>query len=167
MKLISACLLGIRCAWNGSDKYKNDLAIELSRIEPLVPVCPEQLGGLPTPRASQEIQDGTGEDVLNNKCRVLNKNGVDVSREFVRGAEETLKIARQLNISEFISKSRSPSGGCGRIYDGSFSGRLIDGDGVTTALLRKNGIRIIPEEELAEILAMSQFSCKNSWPGCL
>lgn len=148
MKLISACLLGLRCAWSDDDKYINHRAVELARLETLTPVCPEQLGGLPIPRAPQEIQGGTGGDVLNNKCRVINKDGQDVTREFIKGAEETLKIARQLNIKEFIAKSRSPSCGCGQIYDGTFSGKLIDGDGVTTALLRRNGIKIISEEEL-------------------
>jgi len=148
MKIVSACLLGIRCAWSGDDRYKNERAIELSKVEPLIPVCPEQLGGLPTPRVPQEIQGGTGDDVLDNKCGVVNKDGEDVTRKFIRGAEETLKIAWQLNIKEFIAKSGSPSCGCGRIYNGTFSGKLIDGDGVTTALLRKNRIRIIPEEDL-------------------
>jgi len=148
MKLISACLLGVRCAWSGDDKYRNDRAIELSKLEPLIPVCPEQLGGLPTPRAPQEIQGGTGEDVLDKKCTVLNKNGEDVTRAFIIGAEETLKIAKQLKVKEFIAKRGSPSCGCGQIYDGSFSGRLINGGGVTTALLRRNGIRITPEEDL-------------------
>jgi len=104
MKLISACLLGIRCTWSG--------------------------------------------DGLNGKCKVMNKNGEDITNQFIRGAEETLKIVRQLNIKEFIGKSKSPSCGCGQIYDGTFSGRLIKGDGVTTALLRRNDIRIIPEEDL-------------------
>jgi uncharacterized protein YbbK (DUF523 family) len=148
MKLISACLLGVRCAWSGDDKYRNDRAIELSKLEPLIPVCPEQLGGLPTPRAPQEIQGGTGEDVLDKKCTVLNKNGEDVTGAFIIGAEETLKIARQLNIKEFIAKRGSPSCGCGQIYDGSFTGGLVSGDGVTTALLKRNGIRIIAEEDL-------------------
>jgi len=147
MKLISAWLLGIRCTWNGSDN-ENDRALELSRVETLIPVCPEQLGGLATPRVPQEIQGGTGEDILNGKCKIMNENGEDVTREFITGAEETLKIAKQLNIREFVGKSKSPSCGCGQIYDGTFSGRLINGDGVTTALLRRNGIRIIPEEDL-------------------
>ena len=148
MKLVSACLLGIGCAWSGDDKYKNQRALELSRLETLIPVCPEQLGGLGTPRAPQEIQGGTGEDVLNGKCRVINKDGKNVTKQFIRGAEETLKIAKQFKAKEFIAKSGSPSCGCGQIYDGSFSGRLIDSDGVTAALLRRNGIRIIPEEDL-------------------
>ena len=147
MRLISACLLGMRCTWSGNDN-KNDRAIELSKVETLIPVCPEQLGGLATPRAPQEIQRGTGEDVLDNVCRVLNKNGDDVTSEFIRGAEETLEIVRQLNIKEFIARSRSPSCGCGRVYDGTFRDRLIDGDGVTTALLRRSGIRITPEKDL-------------------
>ena len=148
MRLISACLLGIRCAWSGDDKYKNERAVELAKVKTLIPICPEQLGGLPTPRAPQEIQGGMGEDVLDGKCKVVNKNGQDVTREFVRGAEETLNIAKQFKIKEFIAKSRSPSCGCGQIYDGSFSGRLIEGDGVTTTLLKRNGIRIISEEHL-------------------
>ena len=148
MKLISACLLGIKCAWDGKDNYKSDKAIELLNSETLIPVCPEQLGGLKTPRAPQEIQGGTGEDVLDKKCKVLNRNGEDVTQQFITGAEETLKIARQFHIEEFIGKSKSPSCGCGQIYDGTFSRRLVKGDGVTTALLKRNGIRVITEEDL-------------------
>jgi len=148
MKLISACLLGIECAWSGDVRYSSDRAIELAKVEALIPVCPEQLGGLPTPRVPQEIQGGTGEDVLSGRCRVLNKNGEDVTRQFVSGAEETLKLARQLKVKGFIGKSQSPSCGCGEIYDGSFSGKPTPGDGVTTALLKRNGISVITEAEL-------------------
>jgi len=148
MKLVSACLLGMKCNWSGDDKYRNERAIELSEVEPLIPVCPEQLGGLSTPRAPQEIQGGTGEDVLNGKCKVMNKDEKDVTGQFIRGAEETLKIAKQLKAKEFVAKSGSPSCGFGQIYDGSFSSRLIDGNGVTTALLRRSGIKIIAEEDL-------------------
>jgi len=148
MKLISACLLGIKCAWDGKDNYKSDKAIELLDSEILIPVCPEQLGGLKTPRIAQEIQGGTGEDILDKKCKVLNRNGEDVTEEFITGAKETLKIARLFHIKEFIGKSKSPSCGCGQIYDGTFSGKLINGDGVTTALLKRNGIKVISEEDL-------------------
>jgi len=148
MKLISACLLGLRCSWSGDDRYRSNRAVELAKLEILIPVCPEQMGGLPTPRVPQEIQSGTGDDVLDNKCRVINKHGQDVTVEFIKGAEETLKIARQLNIKEFIAKSRSPSCGYRQVYDGTFSSKLIDGDGVTMALLRRNGLRIILEEDL-------------------
>jgi len=148
VKLISACLLGIKCAWDGQDNYKSDKAIDFLNSETLMPVCPEQLGGLKTPRAPQEIQGGTGEDVLDGKCKVLNIDGEDVTQEFINGAEETLKIVRLFHIEEFIGKSRSPSCGCGQIYDGTFSRKLIGGDGVTTALLKRNGIRVVAEEDL-------------------
>ena len=148
MKLISACLLGIKCAWDSQDNYKSDKAIDYLNSETLMPVCPEQLGGLKTPRAPQEIQGGTGEDVLNRKCKVININGEDITQEFINGAEETLKIVRLFHIEEFIGKSKSPSCGCGQIYDGTFSRKLIDGDGVTTALLKRDGISVITEEDL-------------------
>ena len=148
MKLISACLLGIKCTWDGKDNYRSTKAIELLSSEALIPVCPEQLGGLKTPRVPQEIQGGSGQDVLDKKCRVLNRNGEDVTQEFITGAEETLKIAKLFHIKEFIGKSKSPSCGCGQICDGTFSQKLIDGDGVTTALLKRNGIRVISEEDL-------------------
>jgi len=148
MKLCSACLLGIRCTWDGKDRYKNKKVIELSKKEVLIPICPEQLGGLPTPRIPQEIQNGTGDDVLNGKCKVLNKEGKDVTVYFIRGAHEVLKIAKLLGIKEFIAKQKSPSCGCGKTYDGTFTGTLIKGDGVTTALLKKHGIKVISEENL-------------------
>jgi len=148
MRLVSACLLGIRCSWEGMDRYKNKKVIELLRKEVLIPICPEQLGGLKTPRIPQEIQNGTGEEVLDGKSRVKNRAGEDVTMQFIRGAEEALKIARQYNIKEFIGKSKSPSCGCGLIYDGSFSGKLIKGDGITVALFKRNGIKIISEDNL-------------------
>lgn len=146
-KLISACLLGLKCRWDNKDS-RNDKAIQLLKNEILIPVCPEQLGGLKTPRARQEIQGGTGEDVLAKKSKVININGEDVTAQFIKGAEETLKIANLFQVNVFIGKSLSPSCGCGKIYDGTFSGKLIDSDGVTAALLRRNRIKIISEEEL-------------------
>ena len=148
MKLISACLLGIKCTWDGTDKYKDERIIKVLKDETLIPVCPEQLGGLKTPRPPQEVQGGSGEDILDGKCKVKNINGEDVTGEFITGAEETLRLAKLYKVSQFIGKSRSPSCGCGQIYDGTFSGKLIDGDGVTTALLKRNGIKVITEEDL-------------------
>jgi len=142
MKLISACLLGINCRWDKKHN-KNDKALELLNSEVLIPVCPEQLGGLNTPRARQEIQGGTGKDVLERKSKVINENGEDVTEQFISGAEETLRIAKL-----FQAKSDSPSCSCEKIYDGTFSGKLIDGYGVTTELLKRNGIKIIREENL-------------------
>ena len=148
MKLISACLLGIKCAWDGTDKYKDERIIKVLKDETLIPVCPEQLGGLKTPRPPQEIQGDSGKDVLDGKCKVKNINGEDVTGEFITGAEETLRLAKLYKVSQFIGKSRSPSCGCGQIYDGTFSGKLINGDGVTTALLKRNGIKVITEQDL-------------------
>ncbi len=148
MRMVSACLLGIRCAWDGKARYKNKRIIELLKNEILIPICPEQLGGLKTPREFQEIEKGSGDDVLDGRSRVRNRIGRDVRRQFIRGAKEALKIARQYNIEEFVAKSRSPSCGCGSIYDGSFSKRLIKGDGVTVALFKRNGIKVISENNI-------------------
>ena len=148
IKLVSACLLGIKCAWDATDKYRDESVIRLFTNGILIPVCPEQLGGLRPPRLPQEIQGGSGEDVLDGRCLVKNINGEDVTREFIRGAEETLKIAKLLKVGQFIGKSRSPSCGCKQIYNGTFSGKSVDGDGVTTILLKRNGIKVITEEDL-------------------
>lgn len=148
MRMVSACLLGTRCAWDGKARYKNRKVIELLRKETLIPVCPEQLGGLTTPRVLQEIEKDSGNDVLDGRSRVRNKIGRDVTPEFVRGAKEALKIAEQYSVEEFIAKSNSPSCGCGLIYDGSFSGKLVKGDGVTVALFKRNGIKVITENDI-------------------
>ena len=137
MKLCSACLLGVKCRYDGMSK-PNDKVISMAKKEPLIPVCPEQLGGLPTPREESERRGKN----------VVTKSGKNITKDFERGAEEVLKIARLFNVKEAIFKQRSPSCGCGQIYDGTFSGTITRGDGVTTELLKKNGIRIIPEEDL-------------------
>lgn len=137
MKLCSACLLGINCRYNGETK-PNEKVLELLKKEVLIPVCPEQLGGLATPREPSEIKDS----------EVVTNNGKDVTDKFKKGAEETLKIAKLFNIKEAILKQRSPSCGCGQIYGGTFSGKIIEGYGVTADLLRKNGIGVISEDEL-------------------
>jgi len=137
MKLCSACLLGIRCRYDGKSKPDKKI-IGLSEKEALIPVCPEQLGGLPTPRENSEI----------NGKKVITASGKDVTKNFKRGAEETLKIAKLFNVKQAIFKQKSPSCGCGKIYDGTFSRKIIKGDGITTALLKKNGIKVIPEEDI-------------------
>jgi len=150
MKLISACLLGIKCSWDGTDKNSDENAIKLLANEVLIPVCPEQLGGLKTPRPPQEIQGGSGGDVLDGRCKVKNINGDDVTEEFIIGAKQTLRIAKLFKVSQFIGKSGSPSCGCGGIYDGSFSKKRVAGDGVTAALLKRNGIEVTSEEDLRD-----------------
>lgn len=137
MKLCSACLLGIKCRYNGKSTL-NKKVVELLKTELLIPVCPEQLGGLPTPRERAEI--------IGDK--VITKSGKDVTEKFKRGARETLKIAKLLGVKEAILKQGSPSCGCDRIYDGSFSGKTIKGEGITAALLKKHGVKVITEENL-------------------
>jgi len=135
--LCSACLLGIKCRYDGKDKL-NKKVIELSKKKILIPVCPEQLGGLSTPREPAE-QKGK---------RVITKSGKDVTQNFKKGAKEVLKLAKLFGSKEAILKQKSPSCGFGKIYDGSFSGQLIKGNGVTAALLKRNKIKIITEEDL-------------------
>lgn len=137
MKLCSACLLGIKCRYDGKD-CRNEKVVELLKTELLIPVCPEQLGGLPTPREPAEIFGG----------KVLTKSGRDVTENFIRGARETLKIVKLLGVKEAVLKQGSPSCGCGRIYNGTFSGKTVEGDGITAALLKKHGIKVITEEDL-------------------
>ncbi len=137
MKLCSACLLGINCKYNGGNNL-NEKVVNLSKDELLIPVCPEQLGGLPTPRESAEQREE----------KVFTESGKDVSDSFIRGAKDVLEIAKLCGVKEAILKQKSPSCGCGKIYDGSFSGNVIKGDGVTTALLKENGINVISEDDL-------------------
>lgn len=135
MKLLaSACLLGINCKYNGKNN-KNNKILELLKDHDLIPVCPEILGGLPIPRIPSEIQ--------NNK--VITKDGRDVTKEYQKGAEETLKIAKLYDCEIAILKEKSPSCGCGKIYDGTFTTNLISGDGITARLLKENNIKIIGE----------------------
>ena len=131
--LISACLVGENCKYNGGNNAlpSETLAALRSRFE-LVPVCPEQLGGLPTPRVPSERRG----------ARVVNREGADVTEAFRRGAEQALRIAEQTGCRRALLKSNSPSCGSGSIYDGSFSGRLTAGDGVAAALLKHSGIEV-------------------------
>ena len=148
MKLISACLLGIKCNWRGDDGYKSEAALKLASSEDIIPVCPEMLGGMDSPRPQIEITGGDGGGVPDGKARVMSIDGSDVTDIVVAGANAALKTAREHDATQFIGKSGSPSCGCGTIYDGTFSGKLITGDGVTAALLKRNGIEVISENDL-------------------
>lgn len=130
--LVSACLLGGNCKYNGGNNYDPVVESLGDRFE-LIPVCPEQLGGLPTPRVPSER---VGQ-------KVLDREGADVTDAFRLGAEKTLAIAAAHGVKRAVLQERSPSCGCGTIYDGSFSGKLVSGMGVTAQLLAKNGIRIL------------------------
>ncbi|MBB6218244.1 uncharacterized protein YbbK (DUF523 family) [Anaerosolibacter carboniphilus] len=151
MILISACLVGVDCRYDGGSKRIDEIE-KLVKEGKAILVCPEQLGGLPTPRIPCEIKDGDGSKVLEKGARVLNKEGEDLTDSFVKGAEETLKIAALYGVKKAILKARSPSCGKNRIYDGSFQKLLIDGDGVTAALLKKHGILVLDEEDFREYI---------------
>lgn len=145
MILVSACLIGVDCKYNGGNN-KNDKLINYLKNKNIVPVCPEQLGGLCTPRIPAEIVGGSATDVINGKAKVINKEGLDVTKEFLKGAYETLKICRNLGINKAILKEKSPSCGSNQVYDGSFKSNLIDGYGITAALLIKDGIDLKSEK---------------------
>jgi len=149
--LVSACLLGIDCTYKASNN-ENQLIIDLQNSRRLIPVCPEQLGGLSTPREPQNILSGTGKDVLNGATEVINKKGFNVTANFIQGAEETLKIAKILKVKYAIMKERSPSCGVKRIFnDKLMNNRLVDGMGVTTALLQNHGLQVISEKEFEDL----------------
>ncbi len=140
--LVSACLLGVNCRYDGGNS-RNENAINRNQSDELIPVCPEEAGGLPTPRPAVEIVGGDGNDVLDGKAKVMTPDGEDKTDEFLKGAQHALEMAQSQGATSVILKARSPSCGCGKIYDGSFSGTLIFGDGVTTALLKRHGIEVI------------------------
>ena len=140
--LVSACLIGVNCRYDG-DNSCNENAVNRMKTDELIPVCPEEAGGLPTPRPPVEIVGGDGNDVLDGKAKVLTADGEDKTEAFLKGARHALQLAQSQGATCVILKSRSPSCGCGTIYDGSFSGTLTSGDGVTTALLKRHGIKVI------------------------
>ena len=139
--VISACLLGVRCRYDGGDS-RNQTAMRHKKTYQLIPVCPEESGGLPTPRPPAEIVGGDGNDVLDGTAKVMTDDGTDVTEAFLKGAHHALEVAQSNDATHVILKARSPSCGCGDIYDGTFSGTLTSGDGVTTALLKRHGITV-------------------------
>ena len=143
MKLVSACLLGVECAYSG-ESNRCDYLIEKLKGELIIPVCPEQLGGLTTPRDRARIVGGDGNDVLDGKARVITCKDEDVTLQYLKGGQEVLKLARLFGIEEAILKAYSPSCGCGLIFTEDFSDKK-PGDGTTTALLKRNGIKVTTE----------------------
>ncbi|MDR4938440.1 DUF523 domain-containing protein [Rossellomorea marisflavi] len=146
MLVVSACLAGMKVRYNGTDCLE-DVIGEMVSSGKAVTVCPEILGGFQTPREPAEIQGGTGEDVLDGTARVLDRSGADVTDQYVAGAAETLAICRKMGATEIVLKENSPSCGSSMIYNGDFSGEKIPGEGVTTALLKRNGIKVWSEED--------------------
>lgn len=140
MILISACLAGINCKYSGGNNLNPDLR-DLVNSGKAIPICPEQLGGLITPRTPAEIIKDSEENI-----KVITKTGTDVTKEYILGAERALAIAKALNIKTAVLQSRSPSCGCGYIYDGTFTKHLIVGNGITAELFMKNGIKVFSDE---------------------
>lgn len=152
LTLVSACLLGVACRFDGRSCPAPELN-DLAARGIAVPICPEVAGGLSTPRLPAEIEEADagldGCAVLGGRTRVVRSDGVDVTAEFIKGAQAALALARRLGIGRAILKADSPSCGIGRIHEGRFEGKLVPGDGVTAALLKQNGIRVM--NELAQL----------------
>ncbi|CCO07488.1 DUF523 domain-containing protein [Desulforamulus hydrothermalis] len=156
MILVSACLAGIYCRYNGGN---NQVPVIVDLVEKglAIPVCPEILGGLPTPREPVDIMQGTGCDVLAGRTKLLTESGKDVTTEFLLGADKVLQIALQHRVKFAVLKERSPSCGSSMIYNREpgyqeVRRKPVPGMGVTTALLAKNNITVFSEEQLTEKL---------------
>ncbi len=144
--IVSQCLLGVPCRYDGKCAAKETVKAVACR-EGWIPVCPEILGGLATPRSSAErVGD-----------RVMNKAGEDVTDNFRRGAEQALNIARMYGAKYALLKEKSPSCGCGLIYDGTFTGGKVSGDGVTAALFKQNNIQVFGESRLEELIEQMRW----------
>ena len=146
--LVSACLLGVACNHEGRGSWRAVVEHLAARYR-LIPVCPEVLGGLTTPRPAAELSGGDGVDVLDGRARVTNAAGADVTDAYRRGAEAAVAVARAAGARRAVLKARSPSCGSSTVYDGSFSRRLVPGEGVTAAALRAAGIDVRSDEEEA------------------
>ena len=145
--LISACLLGVACRYDGTGQALESLDALMERYE-LIPVCPEQLGGLPTPRTPAELRNG----------RVITRDGADVTDAFSRGAAQTCALARLYGAKLALLKARSPSCGSGGVYDGSFTGKIVPGEGVAAGALRAMGVRVYSEENAEVLLKETEVS---------
>lgn len=141
MILVSACLVGVNCKYNGENNF-NQKVFDLVKSGKAIPICPEQLGGLATPRTPVEIE------VINGKKHAIDKDGIDVTKEYIKGAKEVLELAKKLNIKKAILQPRSPSCGVNKIYNGNFDKTLVDGNGLTAELLKENGIEILSSDEI-------------------
>ena len=150
MIIVSACLLGENCKYGGGNN-KSENVIKYLEDKEYILVCPEQLGGLSTPRNPSEIityGNKDGNDLLSGCTKVLSNKGIDVTKNFIQGAEETLKIAKEHNAKTAILKAGSPSCGYKKIYDGTFLGNKIQGMGVTAAILNKENIALLDEDDI-------------------
>ena len=151
--LVSRCLLGHKVRYDGGAHGPYDLLQRWQDEGRIVPLCPEVAGGLPTPRPPAEIPGGQGGAVLDGRLPVLTDDGADVTAAFVAGAEIALRLAQQHGLRVAVLKARSPSCGNTHNYDGHFNGTLVAGEGVTAALLKRHGVMVFNETQLAEAAA--------------
>ncbi|MEH7117656.1 DUF523 domain-containing protein [Neobacillus vireti] len=149
MILVSSCLAGLQVRYNSTHSL-DDRIRKLVEENKAYTVCPELLGGFSTPRQPAEIIGGDGEDVLDGKAKVVEKDGKDVTNLYLAGAEATLEMAKKMNATFVVLKENSPSCGSSMIYNGQFKGKKIVGNGVTSALLKRNGIQVLSEEQFVE-----------------
>ncbi|MCR8851793.1 DUF523 domain-containing protein [Lysinibacillus fusiformis] len=147
MILISACLAGLNVRYNGTNCI-DDRVQKLVLEKKAITVCPELMGGFSTPREPAEIVGGNGEDVLDGKASVIERSGRDVTELYIKGAYATLQKALEVGATQVVLKENSPSCGSAAIYNGEFNGMKIVGEGVTTALLRRNNIVVLSEEDV-------------------
>ena len=145
--LVSACLVGCHCRYDGR-AFENEILKALARKGLVVAVCPEILGGLSIPRPKAEIVGGTGDDVLSGRAKILNERGEDVTPHFLIGAFKVLDIALGEGIRYAVLKDKSPSCGVYHIYDGSFTGKICEGSGVTSAILRRHRISLFSNDQI-------------------
>jgi uncharacterized protein YbbK (DUF523 family) len=147
MILVSSCLAGLEVRYNGTHCLDSKIS-RLIEENKAMTICPELLGGFTTPREPAEIIGGIGEDVLDGKAKVVEKSGRDVTELYIKGAAATLKQAKNVNATVVVLKENSPSCGSSMIYNGEFIGEKIAGNGVTAALLKRNGLQVISEKQL-------------------
>ncbi|AIQ76065.1 MULTISPECIES: 2-thiouracil desulfurase family protein [Paenibacillus] len=145
MILVSSCLAGMKVRYNGTDCLDEKIQKLLNENQAIA-VCPELLGGFSTPREPAEIVGGDGEAVLAGTAKVVDRSGIDVTELYLKGAYITLEKAQEVSATMVVLKENSPSCGSTMIYNGEFKGKKIAGNGVTAALLRKNGIEVTSEE---------------------
>ncbi|MGJ7911490.1 DUF523 domain-containing protein [Neobacillus sp. LXY-1] len=148
MILVSSCLAGLKVRYNSTHSLNNEIA-KLVEENKAITICPELLGGFSTPREPAEIIGGNGEDVLDGKAKVIEKTGKDVTDFYIKGAYATLNKAKEINATVVVLKEYSPSCGSSMIYNGEFIGKKLEGMGVTSALLKRNGFKVISEEQFA------------------
>lgn len=146
MILVSSCLAGLEVRYNGTHSLDSKIR-KLVEENKAITICPELLGGFSTPREPAEIIGGNGEDVLDGKAKVVEKSGKDVTEFYIRGAYAALEKAKKINATIVVLKENSPSCGSLMIYNGEFKGKKIIGNGVTSALLKRNGFQVISEEQ--------------------